>query len=158
MSIWLKVVEFILPKRLSSPKILCIICFINEGNFPVTHIMVLIVLKVTVKWLLFDCIPFHETPTHWFVIVKSRLNLSLLPVYCLEHVWHGNGYTTLLEQQLNNIVGTTVQATTVVGLNEKLPSSIGRSKCFSSYNIAAYFALVPSRNLQLVFFFSKSAT
>ena len=98
-SIWLKVVEFILPKRLSSPKILCIICFINEGNFPVTHIMVLIVLKVTVKWLLFDCIPFHETPTHWFVIVKSRLNLSLLPVYCLKHVWHGNGYTTLLEQQ-----------------------------------------------------------
>ena len=47
-SIWLSA-EVILPKRLSSPKIVYTICLVNEDNFSITHIMMLVILKVSVK-------------------------------------------------------------------------------------------------------------
>ena len=41
--------EFILPKRLCSPKIVYSICLVNEGNFPITHTMMFVIFKVIVK-------------------------------------------------------------------------------------------------------------
>ena len=47
-SIWLEVVEFILPKGLYSPtKVTYTICLINEGNFLITHTMMFIILKMS---------------------------------------------------------------------------------------------------------------
>ena len=71
-SIRLESVTFILPKRLSSPKIVHTICLINEGNFPITYTMMFVIFKMSVKWRLFDGIPFNETPMGWLAIVKSR--------------------------------------------------------------------------------------
>ena len=60
-----------LPKRLSSPKIVYILSLVNGSNFPITHTMFAI-LKGSTKRDLFDGIPFNEIPMSWLVIVKSR--------------------------------------------------------------------------------------
>ena len=60
-----------LPKRLSSPKIVYILSLVNESNFSITHTM-FVILKVTIKRGLFDAIPFNEISMSWLVIVKSR--------------------------------------------------------------------------------------
>ena len=75
-SIRLESVKFILPKRLSSPKIVHTICLINEGNFPITYTVMFVIFKMSVKWCLFDGIPFNETPMGWLVIVKSRFKFG----------------------------------------------------------------------------------
>ena len=48
-SIWLKGVKFILPKRLASPKIVYTVCLVNEGNLPITHTMMFVILKLHEK-------------------------------------------------------------------------------------------------------------
>ena len=59
-SIWLEDVEVILPKRLSSPNIIYTIYLVNKGNFPITYTIMFVILKVRVKWRLFDDIPLNE--------------------------------------------------------------------------------------------------
>ena len=80
--------EFILPKMLSSPKIVYSICLVNEGNFSITHTMMFVIFKVIVKWRLFDDIPFYEIHMGWLVIFESRSKFPVLPVYCFEHALH----------------------------------------------------------------------
>ena len=65
-------VEFILAKRISSPKIFYTICLANEGNFPTTLSIMFVIYKVSMKWCLFDSIPLNEIPMSWLVIVASR--------------------------------------------------------------------------------------
>ena len=61
-----------LPKRLFSPMIFRNICLINEGNSTITYTMMFVIFKISVKWRLFDGIPFNETPMGWLVIAKFR--------------------------------------------------------------------------------------
>ena len=128
VSTWLEGVEFILPRRLSSAKIVYTICLINEGDFPVTDAMS-VIFKVSVKWLLpLKGIPFNETPMGWFVIVKSRSKTfsttCVLFSGCFAWKW------------IHNIAGTTVQ---VIWFNA-IFFSLGteKSKCFGSHNMFAF--------------------
>ena len=61
-SIWHQAVKFILPKRVSSPKIVYTINLISKGNFPITHTLMFAILKVSMKQRLSDGIPLNETP------------------------------------------------------------------------------------------------
>ena len=116
-SIRLENVKFILLKRLPSPKIVHTICLINEGNLPNTYTM-FVIFKMSVKWCLFDGIPFNETPMGWLVIVKSRLKIF--------------GTACVLFQACMQIQ--------IIGLNTIFSFCTERSKCFSSNNMFAYFA------------------
>ena len=58
---------------LSSPKIIYTACLINGGNFSIFHTQMPVILKVSVKWCLFDGILFNKTPMGRLVAVKSRL-------------------------------------------------------------------------------------
>ena len=42
---YLEGVEFIVPKRLSSPKIVYTLCLVNEGNLPIAHTMMFVIVK-----------------------------------------------------------------------------------------------------------------
>ena len=126
-SIRLESVKFILPKRLSSPKIVHTICLINEGNFPITYTM-FVIFKMCVKWRLFDGIPFNEIPMGCLLIVKSRSETFRTICVLLR--------TCFAWKKIHNIVGTTVQ---IIGLNAILPLGTKRSKCFSSNILFAYF-------------------
>ena len=105
-SIRLESVEFILPKRLSSPKIVHFLCLINEGNLPITYTMMFVIFKMSVKWHLFDGILFNETPMGWLVIVKSRFKFfgTACVLFQACFAW----------KKICNIAGTTVQ---IIGLN-----------------------------------------
>ena len=127
-SIRLESVKFILPKRLSSPKIVHTICLINEGNFPITYTMMFVIFKMSMKWRLFDGIPFNETPMGWLVIVKSRSKTFSTTCVLFRACFSW--------KKIRNIAGTTVQ---VIGLNTIFSLCTERSKCFSSNNMFAYF-------------------
>ena len=98
-SIRLESVKFILPKRLSSPKIVHTICLINEGNFPITYTMMFVIFKMSVKWRLFDGIPFNKIPMGWLVIVKSRSKTFSTPCVLFRAYFAWKKNTTLLERQ-----------------------------------------------------------
>ena len=55
--IWLDAVKFILPKRPFSPNIVYTICLVNERYFLISHTMMFVILKVSMKWNLFDGTP-----------------------------------------------------------------------------------------------------
>ena len=97
-SIWLKVVELIPPKRLSSPKIVYTLCLVNKSNFPITHTMMFVILKVSMKWRLFDRIPFNEIPMGSLIIVKSRSE-----TFCTTYVLFR---TCFAWKEVHNIIGT----------------------------------------------------
>ena len=109
-SIWLEGPKFILPKRLSSPQIFYIICLVNEGNFPITHTMLLVFLKVSAIWWLFDGIPFYEILLGWLVIYENYIenyieNFQYYPSIALS---------MLAWKKIHTIPGTAVQ---VIGIN-----------------------------------------
>ena len=131
-------------KRLSSPKIVCTLCLVNESNFPITYIMMLVILKVSVKWYFFNGIPFNETPMGWLLIVKSRLETFI--TNCVLF------WTSFAWKKMHNIVGTTAQ---VIRLNAISSLGTERSKCFSSYNMFAYFAPSTSTWSARAFFLFK---
>ena len=88
-----------------------------------------VILKVIVKWLLLDGIPFNEIPMGWLVIVKPRSETFSITCKLFG--------TCFACKKIHNIVGTTVQ---VIGLNAIFSFGTERSKCFSSHNMFAYFA------------------
>ena len=128
-SIRLESVEFIQPKRVYSPKIVHTIYLINEGSFPITYTMTFVIFKMSVKWHLFDGIPFNDTPMGWLVIVKSRSKTFSTTCVLFRACFSW--------KKIHNIAGTTVQ---VIGLNTIFSLCTERSKCFSSNNMFAYFA------------------
>ena len=127
-SIWLVGVEFIPPKRFYFPKIVNAICLINEGNFPIAHKMMFVILKVRVKWRLFDSILFNKTPWVDLQLLNVDRKPSVLPML----LWACFSW-----KKIPNIAGTRVQ---VIGLNTIFSLSTERSKCSSSHKIFAYFA------------------
>ena len=128
-SIWLKGVELILPKRLSSSKIVYILCLVNKSNFQITHTMMFAIFKVSEKWRLFDGIPFNEIPMSWLITVKSRSE-----TFCTTCVLFR---TCFAWKKVHNIVGTTVQ---IIVLYAIFSLGTKRSKFFSSHKMFAYFA------------------
>ena len=89
-------------KRLSSLKIAYTLCLVNESNFPITHTMMFVILIVSVKWCLYDGIPFNKIPMGWLVMSKTFSTICVLFWTCFA--W----------KKMQNIVVTTVQ---VIGLN-----------------------------------------
>ena len=87
-----------LPKRLSSPKIVYIFALVNESNFLITHTM-FDILKVSIKRDLFDVIPFNEIPMTWLVIVKSRSETFSNTCVLLRTCFGWKKIFALLEQQ-----------------------------------------------------------
>ena len=128
MRIWLEGFEFILLKKFFAPKIAFTICLINKGYFQITHIMMFVIHKVSVKRCLFDSIPFDETTMGWLAIYKSGLKV-FSTTFVLFPAWF-----TL--KKIHNIAGATVQA---IGLIAIFSLGTERSKFFSSHNIFAYF-------------------
>ena len=59
------------------------LCLVNESNFPITHTMMFLILKVSVKLGLFDGIPFNEAPMDWLTIVKSRSETFCIYYLCI---------------------------------------------------------------------------
>ena len=97
-SICLKGVEFILPERFSSPKIAYTVCFINDGNFSITHTMFVIV-KVSIKWCWFNKISLIKLLWVDLQLLNLDQKLLVLSVYCFEHALHEKRYAALLEWQ-----------------------------------------------------------
>ena len=116
-------------KDFFSPKIVCINYLINEGNFSITHTMMFLILNVSVNWRLFDDILFYEIPMGWLVIVEPWL--KAFSTTCVLF------WSCFACKKVHNISGTTGQ---VIVLNTILSLGTGKSKCFSSHNIIAYFA------------------
>ena len=110
-------------------KIVYTIYLVNEGNFPITHTMMLVILKVSVKWCLFDCIPFNEMLVGWLVIVESR-SKSFSTTRVLF-------WTCFTWKKIHNIFGTAVQ---IIGPNAIFTLGTERSKFFSGHNMFTYFA------------------
>ena len=144
--IWLKGVEFILPKRLSSPKIVYTLCFFNEGNFSIPHTMMFVILKVSVKWRLFDGIPFNEIPMGGLIIVKSR-SKTFRTTFVLFR-------TCFAWKKIHNIVGTTVQSG-LIQYSLWVLKDLNVSVVTTCLHISH---LVPPHDLQEPFFFSRGAT
>ena len=91
--------------------------------------MIFVIFKMSVKWALFDSIPFNGTPMGWLVIVKWRSKTFSTTCVLIQacFVW----------KKIHNIAGMTVQ---IIGLNTIFALCTERSKCFSSNNMFAYFA------------------
>ena len=117
-----------LPKRLFSPKIVSTICLVNKSNFSITHIMMFVILKLSVKWHLLDGISFNKILMGWLIIVKSRSK-----TFSTTRVLFRTCFTW---KKIHNIAGTTVQ---VIRLNATFSFGTERSKCFGSHNMFAYF-------------------
>ena len=110
-------------------------------TFPITHTMMFAILKMSVKWRLFDGIPFNETPMSWFVIVKSRSkNVNSIYVFfwvCFK--W----------KKIHIITGTTIQ---VIWLNAIFFWTLKDLNVSTCLHI---FYLLPLHDLQQPFFFFK---
>ena len=91
-----------------------------------------VILKVTVKWRMFDGIPFYEIRLGWLLIVESRS--ITFSVTCVLF------WAFLAWKKIHNIAGTTV-----IGLNGIFSVGTERYKCFSSHKMFAYFA--PSNSI-----------
>ena len=131
-------------QRLSSPEIVYTICEVNECNFPIIHTIMFVILKVSMKRRLLDGIWFHEIPVGWLVIAESRSKTfsTTCLLFWVFFAW----------KKIHNIAGTTAQ---VIGLNAIFPLGSERSKCFSSYNMFAYFAPSTSTWPATAFLFFK---
>ena len=146
-SIWLEGVDFVLPKRLSSRKIVYTICLFNKDNFPITHTVMFVILKVSMKWLLFDSVPFNKAPKSWLVIVESRSKVfsATCLLFWAFFVW--KKCTTLLQQQFK-LSGLMQYCLWVLkDLNVSVVT-----ECLHILH------LISSHNLQQPFFFSRGAT
>ena len=93
--ICLEGVKVLVLKGFSSPQILYTFFFVNEGNFSITHTLMSIILKVCIKWHLFEEFPFNKPPVSWVIIAKYKLKLLVVPKYCLQHALHEERYTSL---------------------------------------------------------------
>ena len=80
------------------------------------------------------------------MIVKS-IKLSVLPVYCLEHILHEKRYTTLLERQFKLFGFMQCSFWILQDLNVSIVT-----RCF---HISHH---VPPHDLQQPFFFSRGVT
>ena len=124
---------------LSSPKIIYTACLINGGNFSIFHTQMPVILKVSVKWCLFDGILFNKTPMGRLVAVKSRL--KSFSATCVSFsgcfAWKKKTYIHLIT------------------LNTIFRLGTERSKCSRSYIMFPYFA--PSNSAWSTKIFSRGA-
>ena len=61
--------------------------------------MIFFILKVNVKWRLFDGIPFNEIPLGWLIIAKSRSETFRTTCVLFRRCFGWKKITTLLERQ-----------------------------------------------------------
>ena len=115
-------------KKLSSPNIVYTMCLINEDDFSITHIMI-VILKVSVKWRLFDVFPLMKFL--WARLYLLNLDRKLLVLTCILF------WICFAWQKIRNIAGTAVQ---VIWLNAIFSMDTERSKCFGIHYMFAYFA------------------
>ena len=105
------------------------IYLINDGNFLIIHTMMFGISWVNMKWLLFDNIPFNETPVGWFEFAECWSE-TLITICVLFWAWFS-------WKKIHKIAGTKIQLS---GLNAIFSLSTERSKCFNGHKIFAYFA------------------
>ena len=134
-----------LPKRLCSPKIVYTICLVNEGNLPIT--VMFVILKVSMKWCLFDSILFNEIPMGWLLAVESRsktFNTTCVLFWSL-FAWKSHG--TLLERYFK-----------LLGLMQYSFWALKDKNIVLVTTCLHLLYLVPPHDLQQPFFFSRGAT
>ena len=98
-SMWLKSVNFLVPKRLSFPKIVCTICLINESSFLVSHIMINIPVILKGSENLLSVIDFNETTLRRIVVDKSIFRNFSTTCVLFEDALFQKIFITFLEQQ-----------------------------------------------------------